>query len=308
MFDLLLRLRQAVNHPYLVIFSATALNGGQGATAALPSPNKPSGSSSSPSASRTSVCALCHDPAEDPVHSTCKHSFCRVCIADFLEAAPATGATCPACTAPLTVNLHQALPDEKDDKISITTTNQSPVVMKSRGGRSGGPASNSILSRIDLRNFQSSTKIEALREEIHRMLAADPSAKAIVFSQFTNMLDIVHFRLEQCGIKCVRLQGSMSMAARDRAIETFTADPEIRIFLMSLKAGGVALNLTAASHAFLLDSWWNPGKKYTLFCLFFSLFYIQGCAHLESCLYFKMTPLTCAPFHLLLFLYLLLPI
>ena len=55
----------------------------------------------------------------------------------------------------------------------------------------------SILSRIKTDNFQSSTKIEALREEVHRMLQADPSAKAIVFSQFTSMLDLVSFRLEQ---------------------------------------------------------------------------------------------------------------
>ena len=46
-------------------------------------------------------------------------------------------------------------------------------------------------------DFQSSTKIEALREEVHKMLQADPSAKAIVFSQFTSMLDLVSFRLEQ---------------------------------------------------------------------------------------------------------------
>ena len=55
----------------------------------------------------------------------------------------------------------------------------------------------SILSRIRTTDFQSSTKIEALREEVHKMLQADPSAKAIVFSQFTSMLDLVSFRLEQ---------------------------------------------------------------------------------------------------------------
>ena len=54
-----------------------------------------------------------------------------------------------------------------------------------------------ILSRIKASDFQSSTKIEALREEVHKMLQTDPSAKAIVFSQFTSMLDLVSFRLEQ---------------------------------------------------------------------------------------------------------------
>ena len=46
------------------------------------------------------------------------------------------------------------------------------------------------------------------------------------------------------------------MDHRDRMIEKFTHDPDVRVFLMSLKAGGVALNLTAASHVMLMDPWW----------------------------------------------------
>lgn len=52
----------------------------------------------------------------------------------------------------------------------------------------------------------------------------------------------------QSGVKCVQLDGSMSMSARETAISKFTEDGECRVFLMSLKAGGVALNLTVASH------------------------------------------------------------
>ena len=52
----------------------------------------------------------------------------------------------------------------------------------------------------------------------------------------------------QSGVKCVALDGSMSMSAREAAISRFTNDSECRVFLMSLKAGGVALNLTVASH------------------------------------------------------------
>ncbi len=59
----------------------------------------------------------------------------------------------------------------------------------------------------------------------------------------------------QVGIRCVRLEGSMSMEARDRMISAFTNEPGVTVFLMSLKAGGVALNLTAASHVMLMDPW-----------------------------------------------------
>ena len=62
-----------------------------------------------------------------------------------------------------------------------------------------GSKRNSILSRLGQGEFQSSTKIEALRETVADMLAADPSAKAIVFSQFTSMLDLIAFRLDQVG-------------------------------------------------------------------------------------------------------------
>ena len=58
----------------------------------------------------------------------------------------------------------------------------------------------------------------------------------------------------QSGIKCVQLNGAMNITEKGRAIDTFTNDPDCRIFLMSLKAGGVALNLTVASHVSLVNS------------------------------------------------------
>eukprot|EP01025_Chloroclados_australasicus_P041985 TRINITY_DN44749_c0_g1_i1.p2 TRINITY_DN44749_c0_g1~~TRINITY_DN44749_c0_g1_i1.p2 ORF type:complete len:161 (-),score=17.25 TRINITY_DN44749_c0_g1_i1:236-718(-) len=89
----------------------------------------------------------------------------------------------------------------------------------------------------------------------------DVSAKCIVFSQFTSMLDLVQFRLQQAGVRCIKLEGSMSLDVRARMIETFNTDPEVTCFLMSLKAGGVALNLTVASHVMLMDPWWNPAVE-----------------------------------------------
>ena len=244
-FDLLIRLRQAVNHPYLVIFSNTALAAAQ--EGALSSSNK--GASG---ANDLEICALCRDPPEDPVVASCTHIFCRMCASEYLEAAePGTSTCCPACNAPLSVNLHL----DANENLSV----QQAV---SKGKRK---VPKSFLSRLNVREFQSSTKIEALREEIHDMLEADPSAKAIVFSQFTSMLDLCQYRLEQTGISCVKLSGSMSLKAREQVIDRFTHDPDVCIFLMSLKAGGVALNLTAASHCFLIDSWWNPATEQQAF-------------------------------------------
>ncbi len=103
-----------------------------------------------------------------------------------------------------------------------------------------------ILSKVTLSRFQSSTKIEALMEEVSLMMQRDVNSKGIVFSQFVNMLDIIEYRMQKGGIKVVKLTGGMTVTARDRVIDAFKNDPSIRIFLISLKAGGVALNLTAA--------------------------------------------------------------
>eukprot|EP00252_Welwitschia_mirabilis_P009544 TRINITY_DN2218_c0_g1_i3.p1 TRINITY_DN2218_c0_g1~~TRINITY_DN2218_c0_g1_i3.p1 ORF type:complete len:916 (-),score=200.01 TRINITY_DN2218_c0_g1_i3:671-3418(-) len=225
-FDLLTRLRQAVDHPYLVVYSrsASSLNE-QGALN---------------SSTQVNECAICHEQSDDPVAASCGHTFCRVCIEE--HTANSMQASCPSCSTPLTIDL------------TGRTKTQSPDIMKKAMG-------SSILNRIDLENFQTSTKIDALREEIFLMLQRDASAKAIVFSQFTSFLDLISFSLSKTGIKCVQLTGDMSMQARDQTIEKFSSDAEYKVFLMSLKAGGVALNLTVASHVFLMDPWWNPAVE-----------------------------------------------
>ncbi|XP_027061405.1 DNA repair protein RAD16-like isoform X1 [Coffea arabica] len=226
-FDLLTRLRQAVDHPYLVVYSSTAA--GRGGSIR----NAPSGE----------VCGLCHENAEDAVVTSCTHVFCKSCLIDF--SASMGQISCPSCAKLLTVDFTGN--KENEDQMPKTTIK--------------GFRPSSILNRIRLDDFQTSTKIDALREEIRFMVERDGSAKGIVFSQFTSFLDLIHYSLQKSGVSCVQLVGSMSMAARDAAIKKFTEDPDCRIFLMSLKAGGVALNLTVASHVFLMDPWWNPAVE-----------------------------------------------
>ncbi|MEN9359446.1 MAG: hypothetical protein RL095_981 [Verrucomicrobiota bacterium] len=83
--------------------------------------------------------------------------------------------------------------------------------------------------------------------------------KALVFSQFTTLLDLVQTQCDERGWKTARLDGQ----TRDRqaAVKAFQEDPECPLFLISLKAGGTGLNLTAASFVFLLDPWWNPAAE-----------------------------------------------
>ena len=83
--------------------------------------------------------------------------------------------------------------------------------------------------------------------------------KALVFSQFTSLLALLRPRLEAAGLVYEYLDGK----TRDRAarVERFQRDPACPLFLISLKAGGTGLNLTAAESVFLLDPWWNPAVE-----------------------------------------------
>jgi SNF2 family DNA or RNA helicase len=100
-------------------------------------------------------------------------------------------------------------------------------------------------------------KLDRLDELLVEILCADH--KALIFSQWTSLLDRVETRLKELGIAWVRLDG----ATRDRqgVIDAFQSKDGPPVFLLSLKAGGTGLNLTAADYVVHLDPWWNPAVQ-----------------------------------------------
>ncbi len=102
-----------------------------------------------------------------------------------------------------------------------------------------------------------STKLEVLVEHLQEL--REEGHKTLVFSQFTSLLAIVKNHLDRNNIPFTYLDGSTK--DRDVVVETFQNDPNIPVFLISLKAGGLGLNLTAADYVFLLDPWWNPAVE-----------------------------------------------
>jgi superfamily II DNA or RNA helicase len=107
------------------------------------------------------------------------------------------------------------------------------------------------------RTGESSAKLDTLFDELR--ILVDGGHKVLVFSQFTSLLSIVRKELEQRGVEHAYLDGS----SRDREaqVRRFQSDPKVPLFLISLKAGGLGLNLTAAEYVFLLDPWWNPAVE-----------------------------------------------
>ena len=85
--------------------------------------------------------------------------------------------------------------------------------------------------------------------------------KVLVFSSFVKHLELFRARFEEDGIGYAYLTGSRNQKQRKEAIHDFQNTADCRLFLISLKAGGVGLNLTAADYVFILDPWWNPAAE-----------------------------------------------
>jgi len=180
------------------------------------------------------VCSICDEPAEDAIRSRCKHDFCRTCVKSYLNST--TDPNCPQCHIPLSIDLEQ--PEMEQDQLQVKQS--------------------SIINRIKMENWTSSSKIELLVHELHKLRSDNASHKSIIFSQFTTMLQLIEWRLRRAGITTVMLDGSMTPAQRQASITHFMNNVDVEVFLVSLKAGGVALNLTEASQVFIVDPWWNP--------------------------------------------------
>ncbi|OAQ35830.1 hypothetical protein K457DRAFT_65668 [Linnemannia elongata AG-77] len=226
-FELLTKMRQMVDHPDLVL---KKVKPGQ---IGLP---------------ETLVCSICQEEAEDPIVSKCHHLFCREDADQYITSSSIEAPECPVCHIPLSIDLEQPTyvkdETEADEEIRHKTF-----------------ARTSIVNRINMDTWRSSTKIEALVEHLYKLQREDRSTKSICFSQFVTFLDLIKWRLEKAGFKCVKLDGHMTPFQRDASIKKFSNDPTVTVFLISLKAGGVALNLTAASRVFICDPWWNPAAE-----------------------------------------------
>jgi hypothetical protein len=103
-----------------------------------------------------------------------------------------------------------------------------------------------------------SIKLDELTREITENIGEH---KALVFSQFLGMLALIKEKLIAENIPFEYFDGGTSATDREKAITNFQNNTECRVFLISLKAGGVGLNLTAADYVYLVDPWWNPAVE-----------------------------------------------
>ncbi|KAJ1970301.1 DNA repair protein rad16 [Dispira parvispora] len=251
-FELITRLRLAANHPSLVTTKMA----------------KKYNLETQSHTSTTLVCAVCQDVPEDPIVSKCRHVFCRADAEQYIQSSIEARPKCPLCFAELTIDLTQptlATSETNEGNVQelldITTGNEAATTKAMSRINQATLYKSSIVNQLDLNRWQSSTKIEALVEELTNLRNENATIKSIVFSQFVSFLDMVQWRLTRAGFGCCRLDGRMGVHQRNAVIQAFTTQPEYTVFLVSLKAGGIALNLTEASHVFICDPWWNPAVE-----------------------------------------------
>ncbi|PVH95751.1 hypothetical protein DM02DRAFT_617679 [Periconia macrospinosa] len=202
-------------------------------------------------------CPICsEEPMMDQTVTGCWHSACKDCLLNYIEHQREKGEVprCFNCRAPINardvfeVVRHERQPlteDSKDSPFRSNTTTAAP--------------SSTQASRISLRRvgLSGSAKTQALLTHLKTLHRANPLAKSVVFSQFTSFLDLIQPALDRDHIPYLRFDGTMSQKLRAATLAEFAASSKPYVLLLSLRAGGVGLNLTCASHVFVMDPWWS---------------------------------------------------
>ncbi|KAL6989855.1 DNA repair protein rad5b [Sarracenia purpurea var. burkii] len=243
--ELLLRLRQCCNHPFLVMSRGDSQEFADlnklarrfletNPDSVMPSHKVPTRAYVEEVVEgirrgENAECPICLESADDPVLTPCAHRMCRECLLSSWRSSSA--GLCPICRQLL----------KKSDLITCPSENR---------------------FRIDVdKNWKESSKVTQLLNCLENIRRSGSGEKSIVFSQWTSFLDLLEIRMRRRGIGFLRFDGRLVQKQRERVLKEFNETRETFVLLMSLKVGGVGLNLTAACNVFLMDPWWNPAVE-----------------------------------------------
>ncbi|KAI9159023.1 DNA repair protein RAD5 [Paramyrothecium foliicola] len=185
-------------------------------------------------------CPLCfEEPMIDQLVTGCWHSACKKCLLDYIKHQTDKGevAKCFNCREPL----------NQRDLFEVVRHDDDPD--------SGAKTPRISLQRLGVN--ASSAKVVALISQLRILRREHPNMKSVVFSQFTSFLSLIEPALTRANIKFLRLDGTMAQKARAAVLAQFAERKGFTILLISLRAGGVGLNLTSAGRVFMMDPWWS---------------------------------------------------
>lgn len=226
----------------------------------------------------------CEEPMNDQAVASCWHSACKQCLLEYIERQRSKGEIplCFNCREPMNSrDIFEVVRHDSDINASIFPTKKNSL--PTADADSVDSATTTKPQReVSLRRIGSdaSAKIAHLLTHLKSLRRQDPTVKSVIFSQFTSFLDLIEPALERDRIPYLRLDGSMAQKQRAAVLSEFnegsssssssssnvTGLPEATlnnikrkgvVMLLSLRAGGVGLNLTAASQVFMMDPWWS---------------------------------------------------
>ncbi|KAG5416992.1 RAD5 [Candida metapsilosis] len=201
-----------------------------------------------------SICTTSPIPTNELTITPCGHTFCFSCILEHLDfqSELKREKLCPNCREP--ISKYKLFRGRRQK----TTSNEIRFHTQNRDHQQD----------YDFQIYlhdpnRSSSKIQALIKHLKSIQISEPNSKVIVFSQFSSYLDImeVELKLTSDDFMVYKFDGRLNMNDRGKLLNSFNApltNGKIAILLLSLKAGGVGLNLTTASKAFMMDPWWSP--------------------------------------------------
>ncbi|XP_074557589.1 helicase-like transcription factor CHR28 isoform X1 [Curcuma longa] len=286
---MLLRLRQACDHCFLVNgYGSNSVERSSIEIARKLPKEKQKGLLSCLEAC-LAICTLCNDPPEDAVVTICGHVFCNQCLREHFNG---DDNMCPSADCKVRLTAASVF---TRSTIASSICDMPVEVCHSTGCSSdisdatksdGCSYSSKIKAALDILQslprcqcylpdcnsskpkeegcLQNGVNTVSQRCFVTTNEGKNPkpncqhSEKALVFSQWTRMLDLLEVPLRESCIQYRRLDGTMSVANRDKAIKDFNNLPEVTVMIMSLKAASLGLNLVVACHVLLLDLWWNP--------------------------------------------------
>lgn len=186
----------------------------------------------------SSDCPICcEDPMIEQTVTGCWHSACKKCLLDYIDHQT------DRHEAPRCFNCRE--PINKRDIFEVVRNDDDP----------GDSTPRISLQRVGVNS--SSAKVVALMKHLRSLRKENPTMKSVVFSQFTSFMNLIEPALAKANMQFLRLDGSITQKARAAVLEEFRNSKKFTILLLSLKAGGVGLNLTSAKRVYMMDPWWS---------------------------------------------------
>ncbi|PIA88970.1 DNA repair protein RAD5 [Cercospora beticola] len=223
-----------------------------------------------------STCSACRQPPENPHVTSCFHIYCLTCVNELQHQAARAGRECATCvecgTEYTTVDPCALNPTYPQSSVASSASDVQSFTGSGKGAKGRGKKRKDENDWIGMKgDILPSTKTIACKAQILEWLGKDPRCKIIVYTQFMPIIRIMTKVCLQEQWNHVIYQGSMSQDARDAAIKRFGENVECNVMLMSLRCGGLGLNLTMAQHVILIDPWWNSAVEQQAFCRVFRI-------------------------------------